>query len=213
LRNRIFNGGNHGEIKLLRILQTRKFERVGGEKTLSVDVRIVAATNKDLLEEVKQRKFREDLFYRLNVIPIHLSPLKDRPNVIPLQARYFLKRFAGVHDKDITEFGPETMRQLSLYDWPGNVRELENCIEHAVVLVRGTRIEVSDLPPVLHKTAVGDFDNKRYRTIEESEAELLQETLRNSKWNKKLAAERLGISRNTLYRKLQKYQIAFSDVQ
>jgi two-component system response regulator HydG len=178
-----------------------------------VDVRIVAATNKDLLEAVKQGKFREDLFYRLNVIPIHLPPLKERPNDIPLQARYFLKRFAGVHGKDITEFGPETMRQLSLYDWPGNVRELENCIEHAVVLARGTRIDVSDLPPALHKTAVGDLDNKRYRTIEESEAELLQETLRNSKWNKKLAAERLGISRNTLYRKLQKYQIAFSNVQ
>jgi two-component system response regulator HydG len=122
------------QIKLLRVLQTQKFERIGGEQTLSVDVRIIAATNKDLLQEVKDGNFREDLYYRLNVIPILLPPLGQRRNDIPLQARYFMRRFAAEQGKDIDEFSSEAMRQLLNYAWPGNVRELENCIEHAVVL-------------------------------------------------------------------------------
>ncbi len=196
------------QIKLLRILQTQKFERVGGEKSLSVDVRIIAATNKDLLEEVRQGNFREDLYYRLNVIPLCLPPLKDRPNDIPLQAHYFLKRFAAEQDRVITGYDPEAMRRLLSYRWPGNVRELENCIEHAVVLAKGARIEISDLPSSLYRAANADPDYGPPGTIEENEVKLLQEVLQNNNWNKKQAAERLGISRNTLYRKIRKYQIS-----
>ena len=195
------------QIKLLRVLQTQKFERVGGEKTLTVDVRILSATNKNLLQEVKDGNFREDLYYRLNVIPIHLPPLKNRRNDIPLQARHFLQRYAAEQDKDIMEFSPEAMRRLLDYSWPGNVRELENSIEHAVVLAHGKRIEVSDFPAALlhHQSDAGKTESRG--TIMENEAKLLKEILEDCNWNKKLAASRLGISRNTLYRKLKKYQI------
>jgi two-component system response regulator HydG len=194
------------QIKLLRVLQTQKFERVGGEHTLTVDVRILAATNRDLLQEVKDGHFREDLYYRLNVIPIQLPPLSKRRNDIPLQARYFLRRFAAEQVKDINEFSSETMRRLLDYPWPGNVRELENCIEHAVVLAKGNRIEVVDLPSALQlapSLAVAGTKS----TIMENEAKLLKEVLDECGWNKKQAAQQLGISRNTLYRKLKKYRI------
>jgi two-component system response regulator HydG len=197
------------QIKLLRVLQTQKFERIGGEQTVSVDVRILAATNKDLLQEVKDGTFREDLYYRLNVIPINLPPLRERPNDIPLQARYFMRRFAAEQRKDIDEFSSEAMRLLLNYAWPGNVRELENCIEHAVVLAPGKRIETSDLPTVLHLSADAEVtDTKETGTIKDNEAKLLKEVLDDCDWNKKEAARRLGISRNTLYRKLKKYQIS-----
>ena len=196
------------QIKLLRVLQTQKFERVGGEKTLFVNVRIIAATNKDLLKEVRQGTFREDLYYRLNVIPLHLPPLRNRPNDIPLQARYFLHRFASEQDKNIAGFGSETMRRLLLYHWPGNVRELENCIEHAVVLTKGPRIEVHDLPVALQKADHSGGNIISQGSIVENEMKLLEETLNDCNWNKKEAARRLGISRNTLYRKLRKYGIS-----
>ncbi len=194
------------QIKLLRVLQTQRFERVGGEQTLDVDVRIIAATNKELLQEVKNGRFREDLYYRLNVIPIHLPPLRERRNDIPLLARYFLRRFSVEQGKEIEEFSSETMRVLLDYSWPGNVRELENSIEHATVLVKGQQIEVSDLPAVLNSvTTPGQA--RRQPTISEHEKELLHQVLEDCGWNKKEAARRLGISRNTLYVKLKKYQI------
>jgi two-component system response regulator HydG len=197
------------QIKLLRVLQTQKFERIGGEQTISVDVRILAATNKDLLQEVKDGNFREDLYYRLNVIPINLPPLRERRNDIPLQARYFMRRFAAEQGKDINEFSSEAMRLLLNYAWPGNVRELENCIEHAVVLAPGKRIEASDFPSVLHSSADAEVtDRTETGTIKDNEAKLLKEVLADCDWNKKEAARRLGISRNTLYRKLKKYQIS-----
>jgi two-component system response regulator HydG len=194
------------QIKLLRVLQTQKFERIGGEKTLAVDVRFLAATNKDLLEEVKKGNFREDLYYRLNVIPVRIPPLKNRPNDIPLQARYFIRQFAAEQGKDIAEFSSEAMRMLLDYHWPGNVRELENSIERAVVLAKGKLIEVSDLPSALHQPEVSELAEPQ-GTIMENEAKLLKEALENCNWNKKQAALRLGISRNTLYRKLKKYNI------
>jgi two-component system response regulator HydG len=194
------------QIKLLRILQTQKFERIGGEKTLAVNVRILAATNKDLLEEVKRGNFREDLYYRLNVIPIRIPLLRKRRNDIPLQARYFMQRFATEQGKSISEFSSEAMRLFLDYPWPGNVRELENCIEHAVVLAKGERIEVTDLPSALYQTASADIPES-HGTIMENEAKLLKEVLEDCNWNKKQAALRLGISRNTLYRKLKKYNI------
>lgn len=197
------------QIKLLRVLQTRKFERVGGEQTQSVDVRVVAATNRDLLSEVKAGRFREDLYYRINVIPIHLPPLKERQNDVPLLARYFLKRFSLEQGKNIQGFSPDAMRCLLEYPWPGNVRELENSVEHATVLAKIDRIEVTDLPAALLPADKGLSQPSKTRsgTLAERESHLLQETLEECGWNKKEVARILGISRNTLYVKLKKYGI------
>jgi transcriptional regulator with GAF, ATPase, and Fis domain len=194
------------QIKLLRVLQTQKFERLGGEKTLGVNLRILAATNKDLLQEVKKGNFREDLYYRLNVIPINLPPLRERRNDVPLLARYFLQRFATEQEKKIQGFSAEAMRLLMEHQWPGNVRELENTVEHATVLAKSVRIEVSDLPAAIRTTS-SLAEITRVPTMEEHERKILQDALEECSWNKKQAAKRLGISRSTLYDKLKKYQI------
>jgi two-component system response regulator HydG len=197
------------QIKLLRVLQTQKFERLGGEKTVHVDVRVLAATNRDLLAEVRQGNFREDLYYRLNVIPINLPALNCRVNDIPLLARSFLRRYSQEQGKAIHDFSSEAMRPLLEYSWPGNVRELENSIEHAVVLAKGELIEVVDLPSGISRTrsAVGETSAAHQKTIVQNEKRLLQEVLGECGWNKKLAAKRLGISRSTLYDKIRKYAI------
>jgi two-component system response regulator HydG len=195
------------QIKLLRVLQTQKFERLGGEKTLSVDIRIISATNKHLLQEVKAGRFREDLYYRLNVIPINLPPLRERLNDIPLQARHFLRLFAAEQGKVVRKFSSEAMRQLLEFSWPGNVRELENSIEHAVVLAKGRRIEITDLPAAIRQTKPGSR-SRRSRKFTDSEVELLREVLGECSWNKKEAARRLGISRGTLYNKIRKYRLS-----
>jgi two-component system response regulator HydG len=199
------------QIKLLRVLQTQKFERLGGEKTVSVNVRIIAATNKDLLQEVKNGNFREDLYYRLNVIPINLPTLKSRKNDIPLLARHFQLKFASEHGESPKDFSSEALRVLLDYPWPGNVRELENTIEHAVVLSKGKRIELSHLPSIL----ISDDDlsltadsAKTQGTIVEHEKKLLMDVLKACNWNKSQAAVQLGISRSTLYGKIKKYQVA-----
>jgi len=194
------------QIKLLRILQSQKFERLGGERTLSVNVRILAATNKNLLKEVKSANFREDLFYRLNVIPIQMPPLRNRRNDIPLLARYFLRQFAAEQETQAQRFSSEAMRNLLDYSWPGNVRELENSIEHAAVLAKGKYIEISDLPAALLQPRTADLNGSN-RSIVEHERKLLLEVLEECDWNKKAAALQLGISRSTLYDKLKKYQI------
>ena len=142
---------------------------MGGEHTLQVYMRILSATNKDLLQEVKKGQFREDLFYRLNVIPVGLPPLRHRPNDIPLLARHFLVQLASEQQKDIQGFSSEAMRLLLDYPWPGNVRELENSIEHAVVLAKGDRVEVSDLPSSLKNTGASASGRSR-STIMENEA-------------------------------------------
>jgi len=197
------------QIKLLRVIQTQKFERLGGEQTLAVNVRILAATNRDLPQEVKNGNFREDLFYRLNVIPIHLPPLNLRRNDIPLLAQHFLRRFVREQSKEITDISSEAMRVLLDYDWPGNVRELENSIEHAVVLAKGRRIEVSHLPSRLYDAhSSASLGPSNGRTILENEKRLLMDVLEECNWNKSQAAQRLGISRSTLYGKLKKYQVA-----
>ncbi|MBW2440603.1 MAG: sigma 54-interacting transcriptional regulator [Deltaproteobacteria bacterium] len=199
------------QIKLLRILQSRKFERVGGEKTLAVNARILAATNKDLQQEVKTGNFREDLFYRLNVIPIQVPPLRDRRNDIPLLARHFLKEFSAEQNKPVQRFSPEAMRLLLDYDWPGNVRELENSIEHATVIVKGQVVEVSELPAAIQQArprpTISKLPEGSDRSITENEKTLLREVLDECNWNKKETAAKLGISRSTLYEKLKKYNI------
>ena len=201
------------QIKLLRVIQTQKFERLGGEKTLGVNVRIIAATNKDLLEEVKRGNFREDLFYRLNVIPIQMPPLRNRRNDIPMLARHFLRHFAVEQGKEVQDFSSEAMRMLLDYSWPGNVRELENSIEHALVLAKGEHIEATDLPLALQTAQKSPRSKTRSsRTILDTEKKLLQETLEECGWNKKLTAQHLGISRSTLYSKLKKYRISIPTI-
>ncbi len=194
------------QIKLLRVLQGRKFERLGGDQTLSVDIRILAATNKDLAMEVQAGNFREDLYYRLNVIPINMPPLRDRKNDIFLLAKYFLNRFADEQNKPVEDFSSEAMHYLKDYFWPGNVRELENTIEHAVVLAKGRIIDVLDLPSSLTDDRSGKRGNNA-TTLSESEEELIRKTLESCDWNKTKAAEIIGISRGTLYQKIRKYSI------
>jgi len=190
------------QIKLLRVLQTRRFERLGGEKTLNIDVRILAATNKDLKQEVGKGNFREDLYYRLNVIPITLPPLRERQNDIPLLSHHFLRHFAAQKGKDLAEMSSGAMRLLLDYSWPGNVRELENSIEHAVVLAKGRQLEPWDLP-----LAVQRHSPIPPRTMAERELQALLEILEECGWNKKLAARRLGVSRSTIYAILKRHKI------
>jgi transcriptional regulator with GAF, ATPase, and Fis domain len=191
------------QIKLLRVLQTRRFERLGGEKTLSIDVRILAASNKDLRQEVEKGNFREDLFYRLNVIPLMLPPLRSRQNDIPLLSQYFLRRFAAHKRKDLGGISSGAMRLLLDYSWPGNVRELENSIEHAVVLAKGSQLEPWDLP-----LAVQRHSPIPPRTMADRELQALLEILEECGWNKKMAARRLGVSRSTIYAILKRHKIS-----
>ncbi len=192
------------QIKLLRVLQTRKFERVGGEETLTVDVRILAATHKDLVQEVKNGNFREDLFYRLNVIPIFLPPLRERKNDIPLLVEHFLRLFAAEKGRDTQGVSSEALRLLLDYPWSGNVRELENSIEHAVVLAKAGQVEVWDLPAAIKSSSPAS------PTLAQREGKTLLEILEECGWNKKLAAQRLGISRSTLYLMLKRHKISGS---
>ncbi|MBC8394060.1 MAG: sigma-54-dependent Fis family transcriptional regulator [Deltaproteobacteria bacterium] len=195
------------QIKLLRILQSRKLQRLGGEDSIDVNVRVIAATNKDLLQEVKNGNFREDLYYRLNVIPINLPPLRDRKNDIPLLANHFLFRFSSEQGKKIQGFDNEAMRGLLTHSWPGNVRELENCVEHATVLVKGERIEIDDLPCQM-RDGLYMTPAESGSTMQQNEKKLLRTVLEDCKGNKKLSAQRLGISRSTLYAKLKKHKIS-----
>ncbi len=192
-----------GQTKLLRVLQQQTIDRLGGDQPIRVDVRILAATNKVLAEEVRQGNFREDLFYRLNVIPINLPPLRERSGDIHLLARHFLNRFCVEQKKQITGFRSEAMRRLLVNSWPGNVRELENMIEHAVVLARGSMIELTDLPAAIEEGSGPDRE-KPNASIVENESRLILEVLNTCKGNKTEAAKKLGISRSTLYEKLKK---------
>jgi transcriptional regulator with GAF, ATPase, and Fis domain len=196
------------QIKLLRVLQTYKIERLGGQGSIPVDVRVIAATNRDLLEEVINGNFREDLFYRLNVIPIEMPPLSKRHNDIPLLAQHFLKRYAGIQDKKINSIDSGAMKVLLNYNWPGNVRELENSIEHAVVLCNSGEIQSSDLPANIVNPQAQSKSEDNTQTLQGSEKNLMIQALDACNWNKKETAKRLGISRSTLYAKLKKYQIS-----
>jgi DNA-binding NtrC family response regulator/HAMP domain-containing protein len=200
------------QVKLLRVLQTKKFERIGGAKSLDVDVRILAATNKDLLSQVKKGQFREDLFYRINVIPINLPSLRSRRNDIPLLARHFLSNFANQENKTIKQFTSNAMRVLLGHLWPGNVRELQNSVEHAVVLAKDQSIHFSDLPYAIQRSdsAVQTSDNPNRSLLKDIEKQHFLETLETCSWNKKAAAKALGIARSTLYVKLKKYNISSS---
>ncbi|MBW1975771.1 MAG: sigma 54-interacting transcriptional regulator [Deltaproteobacteria bacterium] len=192
------------QVLLLRFLQDRKFERVGGEKTLEADVRILAATNKNLEEEVRTGRFREDLFYRLNVIRIHLPPLRERKEDIPLLCNHFIKKYNIRENKKVKSISQNALSILMEYDWPGNVRQLENTLSHAVILCPDDEITPEHLPRFL-KESVGE--NGQPTTLEEHERRLIEKVLKDCNWNKHEAARRLNISRSTLYSKIKRYNL------
>ena len=201
------------QVKLLRVLQNREFERVGGEKTISVDVRVIAATNRNLKEEVKKGNFREDLYYRLAVVEICVPPLRERKEDIDLLSHSFVKSFAAEDGRQIDGISPQVRKILFSYSWPGNIRELKNCIESAVVMARGKTIEVEDLPS--HIRGEGDKDKALSLplpiTMDEAEKALILETIAFSGGNKTKAAELLGIGRKTLHRKLAEWKVGDDD--
>jgi DNA-binding NtrC family response regulator len=190
------------QILLLRVLQDHRFERVGGEETLEVDVRVIAATNKTLIDEMKKGTFREDLYYRLNVIPIFVPPLREREDDVPILASYFLQKIGQEKKREITGFSPEVMEIFLAHSWPGNVRELENVIEHAVIVAKQERILPKDLPQSLIQKPLSD---QNIVTVKDFERSLILKTLEETKWNKQQTAKKLKINRSSLYGKMRRY--------
>ncbi len=198
------------QLKLLRFLQEREFERVGGNETLKVDVRVVAATNVDLVDRVRRGQFREDLFYRLNVIRVDIPPLRERRTDVPQLAGFFLRRYAQENGKRITEFSEEALQRLVAWPWPGNVRELEHAVERAVVLCRGDRVEVEHLPGPMTVGAARakDSDGRPMvpgSSIAELERYAILETLRAMGGSTSKAAKVLGVSARKIQYKLHEY--------
>lgn len=191
------------QVKLLRVLQEKKFERVGGEQTIEVDVRVVAATNKNLEEEVRAGRFREDLFYRLNVVRIEMPSLRERKDDIPLLVHSFLREFNVENGKNITGFDNKSKAAMLKYNWPGNIRELKNCVESAVVMCSGNEITIEDLPNSIQaKSEEKSIVIPMGITMEEAEMIIIQETLAANNGNKTKTADVLGIGRKTLHRKI-----------
>ena len=194
------------QVKILRVLQEKKFERVGGEKTIDVDVRIVAATNKNLEEEVKAGRFREDLYYRLNVVRIQMPSLRERKDDIPLLVKSFLREFNLENEKNITGFDAKSKAAILKYDWPGNIRELRNCVECAVVMCNGEEITLEDLPASVRESVEDkNIIIPHGITLDEAEKIIIRNTLTMEGGNKTKVAQILGIGRKTLHRKLQEY--------
>ena len=200
------------QVKLLRFLGERTFERVGGSKTLTVDVRVVAATNKNLKELVDAGEFREDLYFRLSVVELWSPPLRDRSADVPLLALSFLREFASENAKPVGDFTAEALEAMIRYEWPGNVRELRTAVEHAVVLSKGDMIQLSDLPQSVQSRGVIRSESELSRpifdkgvTLEEAEKQLIIRTLQECRGNRTAAAKKIGISRRTLHRKLHRY--------
>jgi len=196
------------QIKLLRVLQERTFERVGGEETVSVDVRILSATNKNLEKEVEKGNFREDLYYRLNVVKLDIPPLRDRKDDIPLLVATFLKDFSKENNKDLDGIDQKAQSALYNHNWKGNIRELRNCIESSVVMARGRIITYDDLPQSVKTDSGNDIIKiKTGITLGEIEKIAIQSTLSSLNGNKSKTAEVLGIGRKTLHRKLNEYEL------
>lgn len=198
------------QVKLLRVLQEREITRVGGEEVIRVDVRVIAATNRDLLREIDTGRFRQDLFYRLNVVTLHVPPLRERKDDIPPLAEHFLRMFAEKNRKSVKGFSPQAMDRLIRYDWPGNVRELMNTVERGVVMSRSQYIDEGELTPILLDRPVAAGHGQAGGAGGESSLEALEKatilkTLEQTGGNKSEAARRLGITRRTLHQKLKKY--------
>jgi DNA-binding NtrC family response regulator len=199
------------QVKLLRVLQEREFERLGGTKTIKVDVRLIAATNRDLRAALEEGTFREDLYYRLNVVPIDIAPLRERKEDIPDLVNLFITRFAGDSGKTIEGISPQAMQALVNYHWPGNVRELQNIVERACALAKGNVLEPADIhidarPSKAAAASSGFLPDGL--TLEQWEDEMVQEALRRANGNKSQAARLLGLSRNALRYRLSKIGIA-----
>ena len=198
------------QVKLLRVLQEREFERLGGTRTVKVDVRLIAATNRDLRAALEEGTFREDLYYRLNVVPIDLAPLRERKEDIPDLAGLFMERFCGGAGKPVKGIAPEAVRILVNYHWPGNVRELQNIIERACALAKGDVIEPADIHLDTRPVRAGSSENQflpEGMTLERWEDEMIHEALRRASGNKSQAARLLGLSRNALRYRLSKIGI------
>jgi two-component system nitrogen regulation response regulator NtrX len=202
------------QAKILRILQEQKFERVGGTEMIYVDVRVIAATNRDLMEEIQKGKFREDLFYRLNVIPLTAPPLRERRGDIPLLVEYFIEAFCLENNKEKKKISPEAMELLTGYAWPGNVRELKNLVERMVIMTRGPVIEEKDVPDPVREHPKAplefsffDFDLLR-DARREFEKRFIMKKLSENDENISKTAEMIGIERSNLHRKIKSYEIA-----
>jgi len=193
------------QLDLLRFLEERKFRRLGGEKLIEVDVRIITATNRDLELAIKQGIFRSDLYYRLNVVKIHLPPLRERKPDIPLLAHHFLEKYRLENKKEIEGFSPEALNLLIEYNWNGNVRELENVIERATVVSKESLITPKDLPDNVRKKKTPEFVG--VSSLEDIEKHYIKQVLEETNWNIKISAQKLGIARSSLYRKIRKYKI------
>ncbi|RKY96660.1 MAG: hypothetical protein DRQ06_00870 [Candidatus Hydrothermota bacterium] len=202
------------QVKILRALQEKEITPVGSTKTIKVDVRIIASTNADLEKMVAEGRFREDLYYRLNVVYIHLPPLRERKDDIPLLTNHFLKKYTSLYNLPPKKISDETMKILLEYSWPGNVRELENAIERAVILSEGDVIKPADLPEKIRDRfsvgGVSDQVSLSGLTLEELERRYILQVLDETGWNKNRAAQILGIDPSTLYRKLQRYGLSKS---
>jgi DNA-binding NtrC family response regulator len=209
------------QVKLLRFLQERAFEPVGGSETKSVDVRVILASNVDLAALVAEGKFRQDLFYRVNVVTIRVPPLRERTGDVPLLAGHFLRHFGKEAGREILGFTEPAMDALRRYPWPGNVRELENAVERAVVLCRRPQIDVEDLPetvsgasrpaPLIQATATLDSLGLRpmplSAALEEPERRIIEQALKRNNWNRQATAAELDINRTTLYKKMRRYRL------
>ncbi len=200
------------QLKLLRVLQEGEFERVGGTETIKVDVRIIAATNRNLEEMMRKGEFRQDLYYRLNVIPLEVPPLRERKDDIPLLVTHFIEKFSKQFNKEIEAIDEDAMKSLQNYTWPGNIRELENLIERAVVLNKTGRLTVKDFPDYVVHQEIGneielDEDSTLTDMVDNFEKQLILKALRENNFNKLRTAEKLGIHRSTFMSKLKKYGI------
>ncbi len=197
------------QVKLLRVIQERSLIRVGGTEEIPVDIRIIAATNKDLKYEIEAGAFRQDLYYRLNVITLYVPPLSERKDDIPLLCQYFLRKFSDAQGKQIENISDQVTDLLMNYEFPGNIRELENIIERAVTLSNGTAIEMSHLPSDIQQLTfrISGKRRREFLTLEENEMEYIAWVLDQVNQNKTKAAEILGIDRVSLWRKLRRYHI------
>lgn len=226
------------QVKLLRVLQEQEFERVGDNRTIRVDCRVVAATNRDLLEEIEAGRFRDDLYFRLNVVPIFLPPLRERSGDIPLLTDFFIRKYATDNKVSISVITPETVQLLQRYAWPGNVRELQNYVERAIVFSRDGKLTPDLLPPhvrgnapvrltrpgarspetlcrelvAMGMSSSGESDNNLYEKIVSLiERELIQQVLKSCQGVQTKAAVRLGINRNTLHKKIEEFGLESQD--
>ncbi|MEW6236975.1 MAG: sigma-54 dependent transcriptional regulator [Candidatus Omnitrophota bacterium] len=201
------------QVRLLRVLQEGEFNRVGDSKPIRVNVRVIAATNRDLQELVKERKFRDDLLYRINVFHLRLPPLRERSGDIPLLAQHFIEKYAKKNAKNVRGLGQNALEALERYYWPGNVRELENAIEHGVIMAHGDRVLLTDLPELLqesHRHTPDKIVIPLGFSASQSEGVILMRTLEMTQGDKEAAAKILGFSPRTLYRKMKEHQIPLS---